>query len=313
MATIFLSQDDDDKQDSQIGDFRACAKQLVGQKSVLEIGSGYSPLFLKRDGFDVSIVDHADQAGLIAKYKAMGVDTSNIESVDYVWQGGAISELLGDKTFDVIYASHVIEHMTDITRFLADCCEIINDDGRIVLIVPDKRYCFDLFQPLSDVGKVLSDYRRAPSTHSFASFYGEEMQVSAKYSGDDLIAWWQGEVDSIKFMHSSPRERFASAIASCEMSEYRDAHEYYFTPSSFFLIVEELRYLGLINLEVETLTRSRGCEFLSVLKKSFKSNRTEDQFLKLRFELSLNILREQSEVSAQIISLRRPFDCSDLF
>ena len=153
---IYLSPLDDSQQDVAIGDFRAYCRELLGASSILEIGPSYMPLFPKKEGFDVSIVDHADGDTIREKYKSMGVDTSLIEDVDYVWKGGPISGLLDGKKFDCIYSSHVIEHTTDFVRFLQDCEVILNSSGLLVFIIPDKRFCFDLLQPITDTAKILS-------------------------------------------------------------------------------------------------------------------------------------------------------------
>ena len=51
----------------------------------LEIGPSYNPLVPKSAGFDVSIADYTDAAGLRAKYAATpNVDIGRIEEVDHV-------------------------------------------------------------------------------------------------------------------------------------------------------------------------------------------------------------------------------------
>src|ERR1700721_717488 len=83
---------------------------------ILEIGPLCSPIFPKREGYCVFNVDHTDQAGLVAKYAPdHNVDTSAIEPVDFIWNGGSIADAApADQhgTFDVFVASHVIEHST---------------------------------------------------------------------------------------------------------------------------------------------------------------------------------------------------------
>jgi hypothetical protein len=100
---------------------------------VIEIGPSFSPLAPKRDGWDVTIVDHADRDGLICKYaNEPGLDTSSIEDVDLVWHGGSISDLAGPEawgTYDVFVASHVMEHSTDLIRFLQSARKLLKDDG----------------------------------------------------------------------------------------------------------------------------------------------------------------------------------------
>ncbi|WP_157900506.1 methyltransferase domain-containing protein [Mesorhizobium sp. LCM 4577] len=312
---FFLSPDDDPRQDQLVGDIRGYVRDLVGKESsVLEIGPSYMPLFPKRDGFNVSIVDHADQADLVRKYQVLNVDPSLIEPVDYVWRGGAISTLLKRRKFDYVYASHVVEHMTDLVRFISDCENILSDDGNVVLVIPDKRYCFDIFQPITDTAKVLGDYVRTSKSHSFESLYREESQASVDYEGKNVLAWWQGRVAGLKLMRADPRGRLRTSLAAVSNPEYVDAHEYFFTPSSFFLIMEELFFHELINLRTKLLTRSRGCEFLAILGPSNGSERLPaERFCTLKRELLLNVIREQTEAWRQLAPIDTPISVGSLF
>ena len=62
---------------------------------LLEIGPSYNPIVAKADGWQTTVVDHATQADLIAKYTALGVGTvDQIEPVDFIWQGGSLTALL---------------------------------------------------------------------------------------------------------------------------------------------------------------------------------------------------------------------------
>ncbi|MEX0670552.1 MAG: hypothetical protein WD060_08870 [Pirellulales bacterium] len=53
--------------------------------------------------------------------------------------------------------------------FLQDCSQLLWPNGRVLAIVPDKRLCFDYFQPLSDVATVIKNHRTAADRHSFES------------------------------------------------------------------------------------------------------------------------------------------------
>lgn len=58
---------------------------------LIEIGPSFNPVAPKSAGWQVTVVDHASQAGLVEKYIGNPhVDVSRIESVDVVWQGGPL-------------------------------------------------------------------------------------------------------------------------------------------------------------------------------------------------------------------------------
>lgn len=287
---------DFERQMAEIGDFRGfILNNVTPIDPILEVGPGYMPLLTRSAGFNVKTIDHTDQAGLIEKYTQMGVDASRIETVDYIWRGEPLPALVGGDRFKYIIASHMIEHSTDMVGFLSGCAEILHDDGAVILIVPDKRYCFDYFQPLTDSAKVLADAVRKPSVHSIESLYRQEMQVTAVQDGARIIAWWQKPITGLDFMHTDPAKRYQEVVAANRAGEYVDAHEYHFSPTSFHLICEEMRFIGLLPLELTLLTRSHGCEFLAVLRKPVSPRLSNSEFTDLKKELALRTLQEQLE------------------
>src|SRR5690554_6470647 len=64
----------------------------------LEIGPSHNPVAPKREGFRVEVVDHADRATLVGKYRGHGVDVDLIEDVDFVWSGESYAELTGQSS-----------------------------------------------------------------------------------------------------------------------------------------------------------------------------------------------------------------------
>jgi hypothetical protein len=265
----FILPSDDARQDESLGAFRPYIRGAVTKtKRALEIGPSLSPVLAKAEGYNVAVLDHTDQPGLIAKYARGGLDTSAIEAVDFVWQGGPMTDLLKNTKYDAIVACHVIEHAPDFVGFLADCSASLTAGGSIYLIVPDKRYCFDFFQPLSDVAKVRADHRAGRDRHSFESFY----RLGASVAGDGATTWSQRGVASFRFLHGDPNFIRQVADGSAGSEGYEDTHENVFTPMSFMMLIDELRYLGELDLTISMLSRSRGCEFLAVLRKSGASD-----------------------------------------
>jgi hypothetical protein len=190
-------------------------------------------------------------------------------------------------------ATRAIERAPDFIQFLQDCSDALNDGGKLFFIVPDKRYCFDLLQPVSDAAKIINDHRLRRTRHSFESFYRHSMTVSQ----DGRADWSQHPIKSIQFMHGNPRQYYEHAIQWSSQSNYVEAHENYFTPVSFLMLVDELQFLGELKLRVEVLTRSRGCEFLAVLRKDgTHPSDTLDRFLARKLSLSLLRMSEDREI-----------------
>ena len=271
----FILPADDEQQDQRVGEFRPYIKRSVSKRDrALEIGPSLNPVLPKAEGYNVAVLDHLDQDGLVRKYAVYGVDTGKIEPVDFVWQGGSLAEAVKHTRYEAIVACHVIEHAPDFIQFLADCSGALTADGSLYLLVPDKRYCFDFFQPLTDVAKVLGDHRAERTQHSFESFYRSTAHVHDTHT----IAWDQRGLGDPRFPHADPRaiRDFAERSSTSEL--YEDTHENYFTPMSFMMLIDELRYLREINLDVTLLSRARGCEFLAVLRKAGGPDEDPDDF-----------------------------------
>ena len=151
---------------------------LSKSSRLIEIGPSYNPLAAKRDGWNVFTVDHDDRDGLVAKYAANPTaDTSRIEDVDCVWggvEGGSLLDVVPTAmhgSFDAFIASHVIEHTTDVVTFLKAAEGLVGPDGVIILAVPDKRKCFDLFRPPSTTSSALVAYHERRTRHSAATHF----------------------------------------------------------------------------------------------------------------------------------------------
>src|SRR4029077_17569268 len=122
----------------------------------LEIGPGCAPIASKKQGFRVHLFDARDMKALNDKYRPAGMNGDNIEGVDFVWDCRSYTELVGRRhVYDWIIGSHVLEHTTDLIGFLNDCDSLLKKEGVLSLAVPDKRYCFDHFRPLSSIGRVI--------------------------------------------------------------------------------------------------------------------------------------------------------------
>jgi hypothetical protein len=88
---------------------------------------------------------------------------------------------------------------------------------------------------------------------------------------------------------------FAFAVfqrASSGDQTYYDFHAWKFTPSSFALIVEELRHLGYVNFRVEFLSSTIVHEFFVTLGRSVKGEYSAELLNERRLALLLETARE---------------------
>lgn len=204
----------------------------------LEIGPSYNPLLPKSSGYNVETVDQTNAAALRKKYRD---NASQIEEVDYVSDGQGLLELIGKPgAYDFIVASHVIEHVTDIVRFIQDCEALLKPEGVLVLAVPDKRFCFDTLRPVSTIGQALQAYAERRTRHTPGMIFDQVLSESTKAK---QIVWIEPTLDDIE-MINMPNDANALFQSSQSCEKYTDIHGWQFTPAYFRYFVKTLRSLN---------------------------------------------------------------------
>lgn len=272
----------------------------------VEVGPSHNPLLAKRDGWDVAIVDHLDRAGLVEKYAAhANVDPDAIEEVDHVWHGEPLADLFPPEvlgTYDAVIASHVVEHTTDLVGFLGQASRLIRPDGgQVVLAVPDKRVCFDFFRPVSTTADAIVAHREGRTRHDGRTLF-DYVASAAGRAGH--ISWGHRETRALEFLHPLP-QALAMMEAAATSPDYIDAHQWVFTPSSFALILLELRALDLIDLVVDEVREMPGNEFHARLRRGDLEG-DDDAIRARRVTLSARTTLELAEQARQISAATLP-------
>jgi len=266
----------------------------------LEIGPSYNPVAPKKDGYDVEILDHLDKDGLIKKYQNSSVNIENIEEVDYIWNGEKYSVLTGRKSYyDYIIASNIIEHTYDLIGFLNDCSEMLVDNGVLILIIPDKKFCFDALRPATGFAKVIDSHICESNIHTAGSII-EHLLNACK--NNDKIAWDSSiETNKLHLVHkiADVKDRVNNHHDS---SNFDDIHNWVFTKSSFELLIYDLSVLDLIDLEIDNSYDTVGSEFFASLKKTTESV-VPDEDLRLQLALRMN-----SEETLSMRELTQQYD-----
>ncbi|HWE54200.1 MAG TPA: methyltransferase domain-containing protein [Acidimicrobiales bacterium] len=234
---------------------RALANIRVEEMRGLEIGPLARPVVDKRRG-QVFYVDHADREELRRKYAAddnMRPLLDQIVEVDYVL--GADRTLLQaagpDGPFDYVIASHLIEHIPDLVGWLDDTAALLRPGGILSLIVPDKRYTFDINRRVTDISEVVDAHLRHITRPTPAQAY--DFVARALNGAVDPDAAWAG-TDYSQMVRADVDNADATALEFCRMTmestEFLDLHCHVFTPDSFLTVVEKLVHLGLFRYEI---------------------------------------------------------------
>jgi len=237
---------------------------------IIEIGPSHAPVAPRSAGWDTTVVDHADQQGLVAKYRDDAtVDVTRIEPVDHVWNEGPLDALVPQDrhgTYDLLIASHVIEHFPDPVGVLLAAERLLRPDGGLIsLAVPDKRSCFDFFRPPTTTGKLLAAHRDGRVRHAAADIFDNRAYLAEL----DGVTGWAVQPSGAVRLRGTLRAAHARFRAAREdaAAPYEDCHGWVFTPASFELAILELGELGLIDWRVERLVVQPGVEFIVRLRR----------------------------------------------
>jgi SAM-dependent methyltransferase len=268
---------------------------------ILELGPLTGPIAPRSNGWFTSVVDHASREELVEKYQSdPNVDTSRIDKVDFVWSAGPFHDAVPTElhgTYDAFVASHVFEHIPDPIGLLVSLERVLRPTGVVSLVVPDKRFCFDFFKPLSSVGELLDAHARNAVRHSRkARFDHEAYSIRA----DGEFAFSRRPVRDIEFFVSlSDAKRSFDAHQEDADAQYVDVHGWTFTPSSFELAILELSALRVIDFSIARSFPTEGCEFYVTLHRGRVDHGSEQDLHARRLELlrrTFEEVREQVEL-----------------
>jgi SAM-dependent methyltransferase len=225
--------------------------------SILEIGAAHNGTFPKRLGYRTSIVDHLDRDGLVEKYSGFPqYSPDDIEAVDFVLSDGvSLTDAISDR-FDLVYASHVVEHSTSLVHFLQECTELLAPGGCLALVVPDKRYTFDRFRERASLGRVIDTFVSRPSVHTIGTLT-EFGRSAVKHRG--TTSWVAGHRGEYTFVNDLARAKEIGESATS--GHYVDVHNWVFTPHHMRLLLHDLADLGYIELREAYFHETVGHEF----------------------------------------------------
>jgi len=241
----------------------------------IEIGPFRRPMAPKRAGHDTLVVDWLDREALVAKARGDGdseAALAAIEEVDVVGDASRLLDLVRGAgvagTFDWIASSHTFEHIPDPVRFLRDCRALLSPGGAVAMVMPDKRFCFDRFQPTATLAGMVEAWERGGGDDAWLSFHQQSCKAYLDCAGRQAMLWPAASDDPRQLRCRDPRPPYAklrAALADPVRAPFR-GHRWWFTPGSFAALLHDLRLVGLIELEVERVTAMATGEFATVLR-----------------------------------------------
>jgi predicted SAM-dependent methyltransferase len=212
----------------------------------LEIGPLDKPLVKRTAGRSIFYADYTSREVLQQNSADdENVNVDNIPHIDYVINGSLPKTL--DRQFDYVVASHVAEHVPDFLGWVLTMFGWLKPGGRIILAIPDKRYCFDFLRTPSSVGQLLEAFfERRPYPKLSAIYDG--MRQAVRF--DTWRAWnepdYQGPFEPI----FSPEVSLYTARRALEAETYQDCHCWVFTHQTFLDVINEINSLGVAPITI---------------------------------------------------------------
>ncbi len=232
---------------------------IPADADALEIGPFCKPLL---HGPRAKYFDVMDKPALEQRARGIGLPEAIAPQIDYVSAVGDLAVV--DANFDYVLSSHCIEHQPDLIAHLQQVSRILRLNGRYLMLVPDKRFCFDALISESTIADVLDAHHSGRKTHSLKSV----IEHRALTTHSDCSRHWQGDHGSVQ---DEGAGRVLASIQEFNAANggYVDVHAWYFTPQSINSLCGLLSEAGYIDLYVERLypTRLNSIEFWVVLRK----------------------------------------------
>jgi SAM-dependent methyltransferase len=215
----------------------------------MEIGPLDKPTVTREMG-NIIYVDHCNRTDLVKKYSGdPNTNTDNIPEIDYVWGKQTLRELVGpEENFDYVIASHVIEHVPDLLGWLDEINQILSEKGVLSLVIPDKRFTFDIFRNESTAAEMIHAYL----TKSRKPTVEQLFDCLSHYHDVNLKAIWNGTFNEKDFPYQT--KSLSEVYETCKYSllpdTYVDNHCWVFTPYSFFKLLKVGIELNIFNYKV---------------------------------------------------------------
>ena len=280
-------------------DFREYARTKVIKKTdrILEFGPLNWPMVKKSDYPNVYYADIRNSDDIKKLYMGndylestgIRIDIDSIVDIDYVVKGTYKDSFKGVEKFDVIVMSHVIEHIPDIVNFFQEVTSLLKKNGKLVIIYPDARYCFDHFRN----GTTFVD--------AYSAYVEKRMNYSAVFDFVNNVVhennpkfFWNDKSQNDILPTTDINKTLQAYENAKEDKLPDDVHFWPFADYQFVKFLYDLDRAELSSFEIDEFyeTQENTQEFMTILR--VKKNKTIDR------EKYSSILNKLNPVSKEI-------------
>lgn len=268
-----------DSRPARGGRFAPLERAILPGTRGIEIGPWRDPVAPKAAGHATLVVDVEDADGLRSSARKRGFDEASIARIEEVDLVGDASNLLDlvrgagiEGSFDWIVSCHNFEHLPDPLRFLRDCETLLAPGGALAMIVPDKRFCFDRFQPPATFAGVVEAWRRGPDPAVEASWAAFRQRaligVRLEDDGRENLSWHEPFDDPGRMRLRDPRLSLDGLRRRLDRGapEPFTGHRFRWTPAVLRAVLFDLSVAGLVGFGTEEITATPAAEFVAVLR-----------------------------------------------
>ena len=254
-------------------DFREYARVKVIKKTdrILEFGPLNWPMVGKSDFPNTYYADIRNSDDIKKLYAGndylestgVQIDTDSIVDIDYVIKGAYKKTFKDVEKFDVIVLSHVIEHIPDIVNFFQEVTDLLKKNGKLVIIYPDARYCFDHFRNGTTFVDAYNTYAEKKMNYS-AVF---DFVNNVVHENDPKFFWNDKTQNDIL-----PTTDFSKVMQAYKNAKNDtlpdDIHFWPFADYQFVKFLYDLDRAGLSNFEIDEFyeTQENTQEFMTILR-----------------------------------------------
>lgn len=230
----------------------------------LEIGALHRPSVTEPQG-SIRFADFTTKEVLLKNYEGMA-GYEELVDVDFVVSGVDYLGAVGDERFDYVLASHVGEHIPGFFAWLNGIANILDEGGILSLILPDKRYTFDVLRRPTTSREMLRlmnrRLRRPTALQVFKAKYWSQITVGAIDHG----------VRRRLVPEFTVMESLRYALKAGLRDEYLDVHCSVFTPASFLDALEGAAKRGILPFSInafhDTYAPAKEIDFMVRLMRS---------------------------------------------
>ncbi len=206
----------------------------IANLSGLEFGALDRPIINHLD-YKIKYADILSTTDLKEFFKAdHNVVSANIVDVSFVIKNCDLSTI-GEK-FDYIISSHVFEHVPNPVSWLQQASNLLQSNGVLSLVIPDRRYTFDKNRPMTSVGQLLERFYIHSARPSFANIFDQHYYWSKSGPHDTHI--------------DHPPEVHLGCAKTALQGEYHDVHCNILTHTEFADFINVIHRVGLSDLKI---------------------------------------------------------------